>query len=1076
MERYLTAGSKIKLKGIDGHYIIKGIIGRGSSCVVYTTVFFNPNGEKTEHLLKEFNPRCISLERANGVLKPVKNEDIELFELLCTRFKDGFDKQAKLRTFPELKNYTANIQNTYYDNGTVYIDMTQTNGKSYADVEEKSIFDLARRIKVLAQVIGNYHKHGYLHLDIKPNNIFVRPEDETCEDIWLFDFDSLVHFYEENGKCVIDKSVSVSYTTEYAPIELISASRRGRIGKATDIYEIGEIFFEKLMGRHSTALEHNTWFDYEYNISAPIFKNVNPKVKLLLDEFFRHTICNAATERYQTAEELIEKLDEIIEIAGQKIYLCDTYPSKPINFIGRENELLEIENKIQPHVPLFISGIGGIGKSLISKQFAHKNCKKFENIVYAIYNSNFKSMFCDDKMIKIHNFNISPNESFEQYFEKKYNMFSELANKKTLLVIDNYNGEEEDFYELLSQLNCCVLVTTRMDFSDINHNQISLNSLSFEEQQNLFYSFYYPRNEKQIIDIDEIIKISYGHTLIIEMLAKQMANSYIKPEIMLRRLYAGGFKNAGKERIRVTKDGEICNKFNAYGFIERLFDISDLTESQFSILLNLSLLPVSGIHVSWFTEWCDIDNYDDINILSQQGWLNIDRGPNCISLHPIIAEIMFDKLNDNICKVHGLLVSLKQLVLAGSKDEATFYLIDDVCRILYYYNIFDSKSLDLFMSMARTFYGFYPLKIYCDYFEKYLHYSLSDDAVNNAYIYNMLGLLYNSMDLFDKSVENYKNAIRLLKKYSLENEEIFSTVCLNIGSLYQRVEKFEEAKNTFLEILKNKHSIAQDILATVYSKLGRICLKCFDYQHAEQYFKESFKIRTMLFPEQNEYIAYSYRAFGQLYLCKGEYMQAIHNFKKASDIIFEIFGQYNDEMVEISLDLADSYYYLNDIDKALEYAFKALENCEKFSGDDNSRIAHINNYIGMLYEDMDMLIEAEDHYSLALEMWRYNVGDNHVFVAEASKNLGLLWRKMKDYVKAEKYLSDACNILQKSNITGDDNLASAYSALGKTYALKGDSIRAEEYYRKSLKIRQELLDPHDERIKLVEKRIEELKK
>ena len=65
MERYLKSGDKLKLKGINGHFVIQDIIGRGSSCVVYSTEFYNENGDKSEHLLKEFNtwkttqPNCL---------------------------------------------------------------------------------------------------------------------------------------------------------------------------------------------------------------------------------------------------------------------------------------------------------------------------------------------------------------------------------------------------------------------------------------------------------------------------------------------------------------------------------------------------------------------------------------------------------------------------------------------------------------------------------------------------------------------------------------------------------------------------------------------------------------------------------------------------------------------------------------------------------------------------------------------------------------------------------------------------------------------------------------------------------
>ena len=56
--------------------------------------------------------------------------------------------------------------------------------------EEKSLESLITRIKTLCSIIEKYHNQGYLHLDIKPSNIFVLPE--TKENVILFDFDSVV--------------------------------------------------------------------------------------------------------------------------------------------------------------------------------------------------------------------------------------------------------------------------------------------------------------------------------------------------------------------------------------------------------------------------------------------------------------------------------------------------------------------------------------------------------------------------------------------------------------------------------------------------------------------------------------------------------------------------------------------------------------------------------------------------------------------------------------------------------------------------------------------------------------------
>lgn len=62
-------------------------------------------------------------------------------------------------------------------------------GIDYRYYEDQSLQELFRHMKSLAQIILKYHQKGYLHLDIKPENVLILPE--TPEHVILFDFDSV---------------------------------------------------------------------------------------------------------------------------------------------------------------------------------------------------------------------------------------------------------------------------------------------------------------------------------------------------------------------------------------------------------------------------------------------------------------------------------------------------------------------------------------------------------------------------------------------------------------------------------------------------------------------------------------------------------------------------------------------------------------------------------------------------------------------------------------------------------------------------------------------------------------------
>lgn len=642
MERYLQTGDKLTLRGIDGEYTIRDTIGRGSSCVVYAATFRNANGEETEHLLKEFNPRHLDLVR-DGALLLHRPEDDAVFEELQTRFEQGFARQTALRTVAELKNYTANVQNIYHDHGTVYVDMTVTAGVSYADVTETSLYDLARRMRVLTNVIGTYHRHGVLHLDIKPSNLFVRPESETCEDVLLFDFDSLVPFREENGRCVLDGAVALSYTTEYAPVELLTASRRHRIGRATDIYEIGEIVFEKVMGRHSTATEHNAWATYDYDTASPLFENTDPAVLTVLDDIFHHTLCTA-NGRYQTAEELAEQFARLEELTRpDRPYLVSSLPTVSAFFTGRDEEMATIHEALTENNVLILSGIGGIGKSELAKHYALAYKETYHTVLFAPYLHDWTLLVTNDTYVPIAHCHRFEEESLASYYRRKMSVLTALCDEHTLLIVDNLDSLNDDNLPALWTLNCKKIITTRLNLSDVYAGVPQLAVTPLADPMALFSAYYKrPLSEEDRAVMQRIFDITQGLTIEIELLAKQMTAGHFTPSEMLEKLMCGGVGASGAEQVLHTDVDGTVYRGNMAGHIHALFDFSSMNDEEKRVLANLALLPYTGVPVRTFRTWCAIDNLDTVNDLIVRGLVQWEESTETLALHSAIADVCID--------------------------------------------------------------------------------------------------------------------------------------------------------------------------------------------------------------------------------------------------------------------------------------------------------------------------------------------------------------------------------------------------------------------------------------------------
>ena len=695
MSRELT-NQVLQLGGRD--FAIKEVIGRGASCVVYRTVC----PDNTEHLLKEYNPKNIALHRNDlGVLCLESEEDRTEFEMGLLRFREGHTKQRELRLDSDLKNSTSNVQDIYCAYGTEYIDMTCFAGHSYEKVQEMSVYDLLRRMKAVAQVLGNYHAAGLLHLDMKPQNIFTLPE--TCEMVMLFDFDSVVH------KNAVSAGGARSYTLSWAAPEQINPMKRRSICEATDIFAVGEMIFYQLMGRHSDTEERRSFANYAFDHRLPIFENVNPKVFPMLEDLLRHTICGAIKGRYQSAVELIAKLDEIIAIADPKApYLKSSLPAVQNFFVGRDAEIEGIHQKLSEDRILFLRGIGGIGKSELAKHYALEHKDDYDAIIFAPYVSDINMLLQDDNAIPLHNFMPHPEEKPEEYCARKLKKLQELCDERTLFIVDNLDSEDQDLNKLLD-LECKLLITTRMDFSDYGYGQqLYLDALCDRSNiLEIFHKYYTkPLTEEENACVEQIIDLVAGHTMTVELLAKQMMAGRVKPEKMLAKLQEGGISESGKEKVRSGKDG-ILSTQSAYDHIQALFDLSELDKDERHILANLSLIPYTGISAELFHEWCELDNYENINNLVAEGWVILDEKRDIITLHPIVADM---------CKCHHLSINVVATLLEHlnalllyqdfyTMNEITFYspLLSNMVISMLRINI-GSRSASRFIYRAGCFF------------------------------------------------------------------------------------------------------------------------------------------------------------------------------------------------------------------------------------------------------------------------------------------------------------------------------------------------------------------------------------
>ena len=140
----------------------------------------------------------------------------------------------------------------------------------------------------------------------------------------------------------------------------------------------------------------------------------------------------------QTADRIIQKIDAQKETRTLALfYSCP--PPLP-EFIGREDELKRIDSSLKNAGMVLISGIGGIGKTELAKQFVQMHKNDYDTVSYLSYDDSIINTV--GKYLLIDGF--EPNEEGISYdYQEKLN-FLRSCGERTLLIIDNYKSHQSN--------------------------------------------------------------------------------------------------------------------------------------------------------------------------------------------------------------------------------------------------------------------------------------------------------------------------------------------------------------------------------------------------------------------------------------------------------------------------------------------------------------------------------------------------------------------------------------------------------------------------------------------------------
>ncbi|MGN9019696.1 protein kinase domain-containing protein [Lachnospiraceae bacterium HCP1S3_C3] len=802
---------------------ISGEIGRGANCIVYDASTTDSAGTVHNVRIKECYPCNLSIAREDGELK-LAEEDIDRYSLSKERFIQAYKNNVSFRGMSGIINSTVNSTDIFESNNTIYTVMSMDEGICYSDYTDSSLKEVLEHVKTLAGLIKKYHDNGYLHMDIKPDNIFILPE--TTEHILLFDFETVRKLEDiKSGKVQM-----LEFTKGFSAPEQMYG-QTGKIGKCTDIYSVGAVLFSKIFGRNAESGDGELFAEYDFENMLYKDKMYQPKLYRLLDIFFRKTLAISPVLRYKDMQQVTEAVDELIKAADiDGTYLIDSFQYNSANFVGRDDELEEINDILEENQLVFLSGIGGIGKTELAKRYVKQYRSRYNTAIFSVFESSIRSLVCDD--IRINRLDRDEDETEEDYFRRKIEALKNVATKDDIIIIDNFDVDYDESLEILFSCPCKFIITTRMDFRDYNYEQIMVDRISNpDDVLSLFYAYNdTPYSDDEYESVMKLFEYIDYHTMTVELIAKYLRNSNESPTVLYERfLEKAGTANTDETGVKQRKDMKLrLDSVNNH--ISVLFDISKFDDGAREVMAGLSLFAGIRIKKELFCRICGVaDAEQKIEYLIKNGWIQYNEVTEKISLHQVIQDMIYRKICPDASKYPAIANGMYNYMIEkpnGYTERLVRQKVSDIfmdrisgdnldyaklCLAYGAYDKLDEAESICIRSDDREAYNILA-KVYM----KKVKLLAASDDIRNAKDFdkNVIGILNLMAEMFDKAVsccEKYSDDSDYLTEEYLDIGFEMDSI-LNyyfFGGIHNPVKEMDDIYNKIIEIFDKAMEMIQ---------------------------------------------------------------------------------------------------------------------------------------------------------------------------------------------------------------------------------------------------------------------------
>lgn len=387
----LPAGTALPFPGMP--CVIGRCVGRGSNAIVYEAGYPDAADGSREHhvLVKELFPFDLHGHIRRGADQRICRD--EAGEALWRTHRMSFERGngVHLQLLSQFPDHLGGNINTFPLNDTLYTVLDDSGStsleKKLAGRPAPSLRKAALWCMRLLDSLEIFHRQGFLHLDISPDNVLLLGEGER-ERVMLIDYNSVHSQREIRAGEALYFSMKEGFTAPEVRTEMYRELSFG-----TDLFSVAAVFYTLLTGRPPSALQLSRRQPPDGQ-ESPLLSDALSTVREQVKKILRRGLNTLIEKRYPSCasmradfEELLCRLDGLgvshaaLWEAGRRSVLRLVKRNPSLAYLEKEAEMYPLrvtwegsgqsvllEDFFRAAIaghgpPVVLEGVGGGGKS-----------------------------------------------------------------------------------------------------------------------------------------------------------------------------------------------------------------------------------------------------------------------------------------------------------------------------------------------------------------------------------------------------------------------------------------------------------------------------------------------------------------------------------------------------------------------------------------------------------------------------------------------------------------------------------------------------------------------------------------